>query len=42
MVGYYKRVGQLLVQDMAVSMGVMLAMQEYLETLQEQKAKSGP
>ena len=32
MVGYYKRVGQLLVQDMAVSIEVMLAVQEYLET----------
>jgi hypothetical protein len=31
MVGYYKRVGQLLVQDMAVSIEVMLAVQEYLE-----------
>lgn len=31
MVGYYKRVGQMLVQDLAVSIEVMLAVQEYLE-----------
>jgi hypothetical protein len=31
MVGYYKRVGQLLVQDMAISIEVILAVQDYLE-----------
>jgi hypothetical protein len=31
MVGYYKRVGQMLVQDLAISIEVILAVQEYLE-----------
>jgi hypothetical protein len=31
MVGYYKRVGQLLVQDLALSIEVVLAVQNYLE-----------
>ena len=31
MVGYYKRVGQLLVQDLAISIEVVLAVQSYLE-----------
>jgi hypothetical protein len=31
MVGYYKRVGQLLVQDLAISIEVLLAVQQYLE-----------
>jgi hypothetical protein len=31
MVGYYKRVGQLLVQDMAIAIEVILAVQDYLE-----------
>ena len=31
MVGYYKRVGQLLVQDLAISIEVLLAVQDYLE-----------
>jgi hypothetical protein len=32
MVGYYKRVGQMLVQYLAISIEVLLAVQEYLET----------
>jgi hypothetical protein len=31
MVGYYKQVGQLLVQDLAISIEVLLAVQQYLE-----------